>query len=692
MKKAILQFVIYFIFYSATFANGVAIVNAVSAQYLQLTASDVNVNVDNQVGVITTTQTFKNATGHDVGIQYAFPLPEGASATQLKYYISGKWYLANIIAQPQDTTFPGGGDYHPSLVQYLGETPLYYTIDQIMKRDSTLIIELSYVQLLKYDFGNVFFAYPNDYTLIQSSAILQHFKFNLESERTIEGIELTSHTATGMANTGNTAYVEWMAESMPANKNYSVNYSLNLEQLGLFGFSTFIPDTLVPDHFGSGFFTFVAEPDPGETTEVIPKVFTLIIDRSGSMAGTKIVQARDAASFIVENLNEGDKFNIVDFSSDVSSFRTSHVEFNVTNKTAALNYIALMNANGSTNISGAFGTAIPQFSNTDTTTANIIIFFTDGEATAGLTNTNEILNYVNNLVTQNELTINLFTFGIGSSINEQLLTQLASQNNGLSQMLGNDELEEVITDFYLRIRNPVLLNTQITFSSDQISEVYPNPLPNLYKGQQMIVSGRFNQPGSVDITLKGQAFGNPVQYQYSLNLTGELVEKYQFLTKLWAKSKIEYLFVLYYSLDPNSDAAKEIKEEIISISLSYGVITEFTSFSGGGVSDVEEDINENEKLLPTDFKIIGNYPNPFNPTTTIRFSVGKEIHEPAVIKIFNSLGELIRTITIDINGKGIYEIYWDGLTESGTSAVSGIYVYVIEVDNLILASKMVMMK
>ena len=58
------------------------------------------------------------------------------------------------------------------------------------------------------------------------------------------------------------------------------------------------------------------------------------------MYGDKIVQAKDAASYIVENLNDGDKFNIVDFATDVTSFRTTHVEFNPTNMTQALSYIS----------------------------------------------------------------------------------------------------------------------------------------------------------------------------------------------------------------------------------------------------------------------------------------------------------------------------------------------------------------
>ena len=84
---------------------------------------------------------------------------------------------------------------------------------------------------------------------------------------------------------------------------------------------------------------------------------------------------------------------------------------------------------------------------------------------------------------------------------EQLLTLLAQQNDGLVEFLGDDELEDRITDFYLRIRNPVLLGAEVTFDPPQVSQVNPDPLPGLYKGQQVVVAGRYQEPGSVTVQL-----------------------------------------------------------------------------------------------------------------------------------------------------------------------------------------------
>lgn len=694
MKYLFRSFIVILFANLLLYANGVGIVDASNAVYLKLNSSIVEVEVENQVGIIKSTQTFQNTLLNDVNFKYAFPLPEGASALSLRWYINGTWNQAAITPEPPDTTLPGGGDPDPNLLEYLGDVPLYFDISDTLYTDSLVIFEVTYVQFLEYSFGNVTFEYPNDYQLIQTDPLnVQHLLFTLNSSRTIENIQSLNHTPSQSINNGNYAFIEVLLNEVTADANYEILYTLSLDELGLFSFSTFQPDSLVPDSLDLGFFTFVAEPDP-TGSDVIHKVFTLIVDRSGSMSGNKIIQARDASSFIVQNLNEGDKFNIVDFSSDVSSFRPEHVEFNPTNEADALAYIATFTANGSTNISGAFDVAVPQFAVANDSTANIIIFFTDGQATSGITQTELLVEHINNLVQTTETELMIFCFGIGFDVNQQLLTLIAQNNLGLATFLMDDELEDVITNFYLQIRNPVLLNTAISFSPDILSEIYPDPLPNLYKGQQMIVSGRYSEPVDVEVTLSGEAFGNPVEFIYTMPLVDSLVANYQFLPKVWAKLKIEHLLIIYYGLDPNSSEAEAIREQIIQLSVLFGVISPFTGFGDPDPTSVNDDelIDNNNNEQPLSFALMGNYPNPFNPSTTIRFSVGDPLYKVVKLKIYNTLGELIRILTIYVGDEGIYEVFWDGKLYNGETAPSDVYIYVVDFGNILLSNKMILLK
>ena len=505
MKK--LFFTIFLLPLSYIFANGVAIVNAHSSLYLRLDSTSVKVTVVGQISKTITTQYFTN-TGSEAQVKYAFPLSEQASAVQLRWEVDSVWYTASVSGTKQDTTLPGEGTPSDNLMTYLGKTPLYFSIPQTIKANSALIVELTYVEFLPYSFGKVSYVYPSDYHLIQSGAIdVQRLDFTLTSQRSIDSIKVTSsHTVAFQRNYRDSAKVKIALFQTAGTENYAIQYSLNATELGLFAYSTKLPGELVPDSLGKGFLTFIAEPDPGSSLTTIPKVFTLIIDRSGSMSGTKMEQAKDAAAYIVQNLNEGDEFNLIDFDNIITSFRPGHVPFTPQAKDSALTYINSLYARNNTSISGAFDTAIPQFASADNNSANIIIFLTDGQPTAGITDMNQLVQHIDDLITASEKSIFVFCFGIGNDVNKPLLSQISLQNKGIATFLGNDELYSTITDFYLEIRNPVLLNSHIAFSPTIVSEIYPDSLPNLYKGNQMIVAGRYSNAGPVKILLSGTAF------------------------------------------------------------------------------------------------------------------------------------------------------------------------------------------
>jgi len=685
MKK-IFYLLLSLLFISNAYSNGVGVVNASLGTYLKLTGTKIETSVQLQISITKTSQLFLNNLGSDKTVAYAFPLPDGASGIGLKWKLNGEWHTAPISPTPQDTSLPGG-TMNTNLRTYLGAKPMFFTIPDQVKRDSTLIVEMTYVQFLKYDFGSVFYNYQNDYRLIQNQTVeYQELTFNLSSPRTIDSIRLvSSNPLTMIINNGNYAAVISNQYSAVPSVDFKIKYSLNLNELGLYSYSTMIPDSLLPDTLG-GFFMFIAEPNPGTTADIIKKVFTLVLDRSGSMSGTKIIQAKNAASFIVNNLNAGDKFNIIDFETNVYQFRSMHVLYTPQSRDSALQYVSNISAGGSTNISGAFSTAVPQFNAANDSTANIIIFLTDGMPTVGITERTALLNHVHSLITSTETEIFLYSFGIGTDVDQQLLTLMSSQNNGYAEFLLNDELESRITNFYLRIKNPVLLSPTVTFSSQNINNVYPNPLPNLYLGQQMIVAGRYTEAGPLTVTLSGRAFNQPVSYQYSFNRNDSADTRYQFLTKVWAKQKIENLLIQYYSLNPISPEAIALKQQIINLSIAYGVISPFTSFGNpNAITGPEETITENN--IPGDYKLLSNYPNPFNPQTTIKFIVDKNISGIALIKIYNSAGILVDIAELFINGKGVYQFVWKAEKFS-----SGVYFYSVDFGDEILFSKMLLLK
>jgi Ca-activated chloride channel family protein len=666
--------------------NGVLVSDATTGQYARVLWSSVVVDVENQVSMTTTTQEFRNVQGAEATVSYAFPMPLGATATRLRWKEEGIWYVASFAAEPQDSTLPGSGSsMHPNLTSYLGDKPLFFNLPRKLKADSVLTIELTYVELLPYRNGVVTYRYPNNYALIQSTALqTQALLFSLSSQRTIDSIAVLAPVGGTTSNAGTHALATFEKNNSPAVSDFVVTYSLRTTELGLFSLSTKPSDSL-------GYFAFIVEPDPA-STDIIRKNFAVIIDRSGSMWGDKIVQARNAASYIVNNLNEGDWFTLVDFDDQITPFRSGLVPYLTSTRDSALAYISTLTARGLTNIEGAFNTTIPYFQSTTDTAANLIIFLTDGQATAGQTNTDSILARVSRAVDATGKTIYIFTFGIGNDVNRQLLTLIASMNSGIAEFLMNDELESRITDFYNAVRNPVLIGPSISFSSPKVFEPYPDPLPNLYKGQQLLVSGVYTSGPGGTVTFSGTSFGQPVSYQYDLHLADTLVEEYAFLPKVWAKLKIEFLLVRYYSAPAGSSLAEELKDEIIALSIRYGVLSPFTSFSGEPTTGVERSSQEPGVQPASSYQLLGNYPNPFNAGTVIKFRIAKSLFRPVTVKIYNAVGQLVRILSVAVQGEGEYRVEWNATGQDGLPVPSGAYFYVIDFGDALLGGRMLLIK
>ena len=665
---------------------------------LPMVETEIDVVIDNQVAIVTSTQKFINDTNLGQYVRMGFPIPEDASATQLSWKVNNGWQHASFSATPQDSIIPGPGTNHPyeyQIRQYLGGTPLYFSIPDGIPVNDTISVQFTYVQLLEYDLGVVNFHFPSDYSAVYSvggayDVDRVHFRCEINSVRQIDVAYLQDLIPLTSTNDGHQAIIEFEDFDNLMAYDFNIEYALSNDQLGLSSISTMLDDA--PDYHGDGFFLFLAEPE-SDTQQVVRKNLTLIIDKSGSMSGNKIQYARQAANYIAMNLNEQDYFNIITFSDAVSSYQPQHVQATTSNIDDAENYINSIYAGGGTNISAAFGAAVPQFSSFNDSTANLIVFLTDGQATVGITANTSLTTYINGLFEQLTASVRLFAFGVGTSVNTDVLTAISNNNNGYYYNINSSVIEETLSEFYNRIRNPVIINPVMTFSdSTNITETYPKNLMDLYVGQQLVVVGRYHNSVMESVNFAGTAGGADVSYDFNLNFADSSVTQFQFLTKVWAKRKIEYLMTQYYLFNENSQEALEIKDTIIEISISYGVLSPFTSFTDPetGIDEDEEDIEVYKDQ--DNFVLNGNYPNPFNPETSISFSVKNDFKGLVKIKIYNVKGQLVKTLAVRVDGAGDYSVLWKGTDQRNNKVASGMYMYIIDFGRVQLHSKMLLLK
>lgn len=658
-------------------ANGVLIKNGVTGQYLNLVSCSLQTVINNQVANTTATMRFVNNYYVSTSTVFGFPHPPEASPTSLRWFINNNWHEAEITPGAGGGVVPPGSTVHPSLDNYLGKSFLAFSVSEEVEPYEEMVFEVTYVQLLPYVNGRVDYFFNTAYGFLANPP-LDTLSVNIDilGNRSISDIQLPGFNNTQITINDSTATVSLLQLGFSLNQDLNLSYQLAMENLGASCFSTLVDPVDVPDALGDGFLMSIVEPEP--SADVIQKYFTFMLDSSIMMDNASMQQAKDAASYMIQNLNDGDYFNIVDFSTVARTFAVNHVPFNAQNRDLALNYIAQLEPTGYCNISGAFDMAIPQFDSAPDEAANIIVFLTIGQPSAGIVNTDELVSHIDDLVTISGSNVNIFCFGVGDNVAFQLLSRISAAHHGIATYVGLNQLLDVLIDFYTKIRNPILLDSvlEIPGQSDNVGEIFPNPLPNLYLGNQMILCGRYHQPSDISLNISGYVLGSQVNYQYQHQLSSVENSDLQFVMKVWAKLKIEHLMAIYYQLNPNSPEAVALHDQIVQISVDYGVLCSFTSFSGGEV-EVSEDIVP-AVLHPLQIKSCS--PNPFRSRIDLRVMLNDAKKGSLSLKIYNLRGQLLKTLSLIADKTGEYVLSWDGCDENGREVASGVYLCKVSID------------
>ena len=340
-----------------------------------LVGVNVDVDIHDQIAITTVRNSFLNETDTVTSALYHFRVPSTASVTGF-----GIWQGDSLIEfdlHPGEQGGPGGGiDDDADLREFLGNNPFTAPLDSIPP--GLYMVHLQYVQLLPYDFGEMQFRYPlftGDWLPDPIDTV--QINVSIEAQRAITElsvISLEDHTASEIADEHH-AVVVLSAEDITPEEDWGVDILYDQEDIGAWLF------THRSDPEDMGYFLLVIEPGIVDTGEAVPKYFTFVLDRSGSMSGAKIVQARQSVLNCFDHLLQHDFFNIIDFASDVRLYSNEMLSATQDNLDDARNYVGRIEAGGMTNTYGALIQAISQ--DMGENAANQIIFTTDGLPTAG---------------------------------------------------------------------------------------------------------------------------------------------------------------------------------------------------------------------------------------------------------------------------------------------------------------------
>ena len=578
----------------------------------------VEVEIEDQVAVTKIDQLFINELDRELEGTYIFPLPEEASISDFAMYIGGERVEGEILTKEEARKI-----YEdivrtmkdPAILEYMGRNMFRAQVSPIPANGEKRI-QLSYSQIVKSDGDIVRYLYPLN-TEKFSSRPLQEVAINLKvkSGRDIKAVYSPSHEV-DVNRIGEREVVAGFEKyNVIPDKDFVLYYALSEEDFGV--------NLLTHRENGSdGYFMLMIAPKLGSSANgSLAKDIVLVLDRSGSMKGDKIIQAKGALKAVVNGLNSRDRFNIITFSSSVDAFRSTLVEASRDNRRKALSFVDNLDANGGTNINEALLKALGM--RWDSESPSTIVFLTDGLPTVGEKVDDKIIKNIKNV--NGVKGIRIFTFGVGYDVNTHLLDKISGGNGGVSDYVVPEENIEVkVSLFYEKIRHPVLTSVGLDYGNIREVDVYPGNIGDIFKGTQMVLVGRYKKGGESTLTLSGKASHEEVVYGYEVSFPEEN-QGNDFLPRLWATRRIGFLLD---EIRLNGED-KEVVDEVISLSKKYGVMTPYTSY-----------------LVTEDEKVASTMPEPRSneaakPTIRLRSSADRDATAgaPAPMEMNDMVGE-----------------------------------------------------
>ncbi len=317
-----------------------------------------------------------------------------------------------------------------------------------------------------------------------------------------------------------------------------------------------------------GFALITLSPPRAARGDATPRDITLVLDVSGSMSGRKLEQAKAAGRQLLETLRPQDRFRVIDFSTDVRSFSDDLQYATARNVAAARRYIDALDAEGSTNISGALDEALRTRVSSDR--LPLVLFMTDGEPTVGERNPAAIAARA----ARERGDRRVFTFGVGTDVNAALIEQLAVEGRGTAHFVRpNESVERVVSVVASRLVDPVMTNVRVRGEGVRLSRLHPEQPFDLFAGQDLVLFARYDGSGRARVIFEGESRRGRVRWETPVNFA-ERARENSFIARLWATQRVGYLS----AERRKSGGSPEIDGEIRQLGERYGIPTEFTSY------------------------------------------------------------------------------------------------------------------
>ncbi len=563
-----------------------------------LQGTKVNAEVTGFGAKVIVVQTFTNPTSQAIEAVYTFPLPNDAAVNRMRMKVGSRVIEGEIKKREEARAIYDEARARGQVASLLDqERPNIFTqsVANIVP-GAKVQIEITYVQLLKYEEGQFEFNFPMvvgprflgnapdpgkishpitpkgtrsganiELTVdVNAGAPIQEARSVLHEARVqSEDNTWTLHGANAQpiqAEDGRIRVSLLKADEIP-NRDFILRYRCATNTVQ----SAFLAHS---DAKKGGFFTLILMPPKAPTAEQIaPKEMIFVMDQSGSQSGFPIQKSKELTLKLIKTLRPDDTFNVIGFNNTIRSLWPEPQPNLEKNISAAESFIKDMDANGGTQLREGVIAALED--QRDSRRLRIVVFNTDGF----VGDEKMILDTIQ----KQRDRARMFTFGIGNGVNRYLIDAMSEEGKGDAEYVTLAEAADgAVERFIKRTRTPILTDIRARFEGSQVEQVLPAAIPDVFSEKPVVIYGRYRTPGHTRLVLSGTLGRSPWSQTIDIDLPARADAPA--IATLWARRKVDDLTRRNYLGDAYDVPRSSQKDDITNLALEFGIMTEYTSF------------------------------------------------------------------------------------------------------------------
>jgi Ca-activated chloride channel family protein len=551
--------------------------------HLPLKDTRVEIAVSGVIADVRVVQTYRNEGSRPINASYVFPASTRAAVYAMRMRIGDQVIFAKIKereAAKQEFDAAKKEGKSASLLEQNRPNVFSMSLANIMPQDQ-IEIELRYTELLVPTDGVYEVVYPTVvgpryFSQPDSSAPEEDgwvkSPYTHQGEKPTSTLHISARVSAGvpiqdLSSPSHQILPQWQsptvaqmtlddADPFQGNRDFVLRYRLTGDQIA--------SGLILYQGEDENFFLYMAQPPRRVTTEEIPaREYIFVVDVSGSMEGFPLDTSKQLLKDLIGQLRPSDLFNVVLFAGDSSVLSSKSLPANQENISGAIRLLEEQRGSGGTELLAAIKQAmsLPREANI----SRSIVLVTDGY----ISGEEGVFDYIRENLNQS----NVFSFGIGSSVNRYLIEGVAKAGMGEPFIVTEEsEAPAIAARFREYIQTPVLTDIRIRSIGFETYDVHPVHFPDLLAQRPVILFGKWRGPVTGNFELHGKTGRG--DYVTSLDVAGvQPDEANRALRYLWARSRIAELSD-YGSSDIPTDRVKEIT----SLGLKYNLLTQYTSF------------------------------------------------------------------------------------------------------------------